>query len=765
MNRNSIISAYLAFLCLFAVLSTQVDAHAEGYQPYQSLKWPLWNKSHTDAERTRIWTYLGEPQDREPGKALHSGNDFRGIKGDVVKAVAAGNVWFTHKLSECRNSAGYDCRIYILGKPTTSNGDEVELESDADHRYVYYYSHLWLGDSTDLQNTPDDAIVTSETREKLESASSGGKTSYPVNNNTEIAAGEAIALIGKFPNWRHLHFGIYDKLDNYNAIAPLTALEKNNNPDTYDAEDPLVHSVYLMTDNQVLLEPSSTNSEQPEGDCGTITRQHYHILAAADDRFERVEDLAVGQSGDEWWVDNQVGERLSVHEASYIIRRVGADDEGEENTWFNFDKMPFECTGDPNAVGYSCANFADRDFWDYSIDASDDGGAVLPGLTYASIIYHGESDMAQGKVEHDNFINLTNEWGEEGYWDATDETKYPHGQYQITVRVFDQARREGQLTSWVYLGDDSTDCTCSDLPPAIYLRDNQDDDGAIPSETPHWISRDIVILEPGEGPPTSENTRGISSNDIQMNTPYEIWVRVHRLNCASTDTIQAKVIELKPSPILDPNDPASESVDITQGYKSGDIDFGFGDKNDPNFGHIGPFDWTPTHSGHRCLIARVKFESESNPSEEELVQDDRRYTQRNLQEIDGQTPSQFWIINPHQSSAEIGIEFDARSLPIGQPGAAVTLTMEHNTELYNAWSNVPGTAIATNAAGEIELSFYGSKIWLPTATLPGNIHLEGSVELSAADGTCDRSEVYFAEWVDGTLRGGMSFGVKNSCVP
>jgi hypothetical protein len=719
MKSRSIILANLTFLCLLAVLLTEVDAHAGGFEPVNSLKWPLWNQHYTDAdgylnvERTRIWSYLGEPQERtinsQKKQALHSGNDFRGALGDVVKAVAPGNIWFTHATNDCRDPSGtdIDCRIYILGFPTNSEG-EVEDEEDAVHQYVYYYSHLWWGDNSSAKNTPDDAIVDSNARFALENAAKGNRPYDGVQDGTAIEAGEVIAKIADFGGtsapWHHLHFGIYDRLDNYNAIAPLTALEQNDNPYTYDAEDPRVEMIYIMADDHVPT-PLPSNSEQPEGDCGTIARQNYHILADADDRFERAEDIDKGVKYDKWWVpEKRLGERISVHEARYIIQRVGDDDGGEERTWFNFDKMPFECTGEDRAL---CAAFTDEDFWDYSIDAPDGSGAVLPGLAYSDIIYHDAANMANGGAEYDNFLNLTNEWGEEGSWDATDTTKYPNGQYQITVRVFDQARREGQKTSWVYLGDDTQDCECSDMPPAIYLRDSPDDDGAIPSESPNWVSRDIVIKPHGESP-AGENDRGINSSSVKMSVPYDVWVRVHRLNCSSTPTIEAKVTALNSSPILDPTDTALDPEYITDGYETGDSPVGFQNGiNEPKFGHIGPFSWKPAYDGHRCLVARVKFIEEEPPIEGvdgELVQDDRRYTQRNLWDVDSETPSSFMIINPYPTATDIGMEFDARSLPLGQLGASVTLTVEYNAELYDAWSDVPGTAISTNAEGDIKLS-------------------------------------------------------------
>ncbi len=771
MKTNNTISATLIFLCLFSVLTMTAKARAAGYEPAGSLDWPLWNALQSPmVERTRIWTYLGEIQNRTgAGNALHSGNDFRGKDGDVVKAVAAGNVWYTHhRQSDCQTDLGSanSCRIYILGKPTNSAGEEVADMADADHQYVFYYSHLWYGDMYDSSNTPDGAIITSETRAALEQAKTTGNQPYDIDDwedgessSTHISAGQAIALIADFSGWNHLHFGIYDRLDNYNAIAPLTAMKKTN-PHTFDAEDPIVYDMFLMTDQTAY--PNTTNSTQPEGECGEIPRDQYDIIADAKDRFEREGDIDLGLEGDDWWVpETREGETLSLHEAKYVIRNIGTG-VSEEHIWYNFDKMPFECVGDPTEPGYSCPVFSDSNFWNHSIDeAWGYSGAVIPGLPYAETIYSSYSNMANAGSEPHNYLILTNPWGTDNNWDATNTTLYPDGQYQVMVQAYDQSGRMDYFTKFVYLGDGSP-CTCGDLPPAIYVRDNLDDVGAIPTETPHWVSRDIVILEPGEGRPASRDTRGIASDDVEIGIPYEVWVRVHRLNCAPTEEIEAKVMALKPTPVLDPDDPESETEYITTGYEAGDSVFVGFDLDDTEYEYIGPFEWTRVNGGHRCLIARVKYTSEDpDDVEGELVQEDNRYTQRNLQEVDGFSSNEFRIVNPHEDPAEIEIEFDARSLPIEQPGAAVTLIVEFNSALYEAWSDVPGTAISTNTAGDIVLSIYGSRVRLPAATLPGFISLNALVELSAPAATSDTFEVYFAEWVDGVLRGGMSFWIQN----
>jgi hypothetical protein len=176
--------------------------------------------------------------------------------------------------------------------------------------------------------------------------------------------------------------------------------------------------------------------------------------------------------------------------------------------------------------------------------------------------------------------------------------------------------------------------------------------------------------------------------------------------------------------------------------------------------YIGPFFWVPSHTGHRCLIARAKFVSEDpDDVEGQSVPEDNRYTQRNLQEVGAD--NSFKIVNPSQYSAAIEIEFDARTLPMAEPGSSVALTVEYNAALYAAWTDVSGTSLTTNSEGDIVLHLYGNRIRLPAANLPGLIRLDASVDMSPPTDIEDTFEVYFAEYVNDVLSGGMSFQTTN----
>jgi hypothetical protein len=132
------------------------------------LQWPLIAKD-TGLRRPAIGTSFGELQEhqREP-TYLHTGIDLRGVAGDRVKVVADGNIWLTANLSDCAESTGDECRLYI---------------KDAAGRYIYYYSHLAFFHADPMSMALRTAIMNA-------SPQGGG---YEVRPNTAVVAGMPIA--------------------------------------------------------------------------------------------------------------------------------------------------------------------------------------------------------------------------------------------------------------------------------------------------------------------------------------------------------------------------------------------------------------------------------------------------------------------------------------------------------------------------------------------------------------------------------------------
>jgi hypothetical protein len=769
----------------FFICSFPLAVLADGYIPAHSLPWPLWNKA-TNTERTRIWTSLGEPQwraDGPPGTpayglwALHSGNDFRGNGGDQVHAVVSGNLWYTYQIDGCNDNSGnfIYCRMYVLGKVTDQNGTEEGSPSfdtnGVQHQYVYYYSHLWYGG--DPGNPPAGVTpVTEQMRHVIENASNrAGESAPPLGTNgngipigpeTAIAAGDHIADIAYFSGWPHLHFGIYDKLDNYNAVNAITALKQGNNPDAYDERSPIITDIVFMPDGDT----NTTNKKTPSGDCNEIPRIAYDIAANIDERFEPDSRLNDGVPGDDWWFDTgKNGYNIEVFEARYSVRNMNTGNL-ENHTWFKLDRVPFciydgspICQNTPSNV--ICSALTDSNFWGYTVNCEDSPGdpcgAATPGEDYSKYLFDlWDTNMAVTSPELPNWIKVTNSGGIDGKWDATNTQSYPDGLYQIQVQAYDEAGNFDVENRFVYLNSSGLPCNCDNLPRDAYVRDNLNDIGAIPSETPFWQSPDIIVLNHDDPIQNlDENSAGIASTEIEAGTTYDVWVRVLNKFCNTIDNIQTEVMALWPSMILDPSDPEAQTEYITAGFQ-GSLNLGAGGPNmTPAYGYLGPFTWTPAYTGHRCLIAKIQSIQDPFGSVQD-VQQNNNYTQRNIQ-VSGASNS-FRIANTYQRAANVAIKFDCNNLPIYEQGSSVELRVQNYQPLVAAWTGVPGTVFTDYPAnGEIGLTFNRCKVEMPPASFEPYVKLPATVNIQVSPGVVGDFTVNLSEYIDGELKGGMSF--------
>ncbi|NOQ47251.1 MAG: hypothetical protein GQ559_11390, partial [Desulfobulbaceae bacterium] len=196
---------FITALCMIVLMSLGIThrvAADDGYQPPNTLNWPLRNQNDGQP-RPAVWSSFGEYQNYVGTIPwFHSGFDPRGVYQDTIRVVDGGNVWMVANLEQCNAgpTEGNSCRLYV---------------KSTDGRYIYYYSHLFLGPETDY---------TSTARAKIENASPKGAASYTVNPDTDVAAGDTLAYIASFGgNWDHLHFGIVAAFENYDMVHPLTA--------------------------------------------------------------------------------------------------------------------------------------------------------------------------------------------------------------------------------------------------------------------------------------------------------------------------------------------------------------------------------------------------------------------------------------------------------------------------------------------------------------------------------------------------------------
>jgi hypothetical protein len=714
---NTTVASMLLLIGTSIITSVSAD---DGYQPPNTLIWPLRNQND-DQPRPAVWNSFGEYQNYLGSTPwLHSGFDSRGVYGDRVRVVDDGNVWMVANLEQCNAgpTEGSECRIYVLSR---------------DERYIYYYSHLYLGPETDY---------TSTARAQIEKASTRGAASHAVKPDTEIYEGDTLAFIADFdPDWDHLHFGIIAAQENYDMVNPLTAL--SNLP--IDDEPPTIDSLAFYLAGTP--ESSFPQAVKPQGACDVISG-NLDIVAVMQDTFYTTNPAPADLTGGV--------PSTGVYEARYLIRPATSASPEVNETWYRFDRAPLSCAG--SLRGTSCPSSVTLEqFFSASIEHSSNTGGARWGESYASILYSNTlSNSTFNKGETYAHI-LTNSWGIDGSWDTAAGAD---GLYQVSVEAGDHAGNLAARSRFVYVHNSATPFDQDIVQPDSYVRDNTSDIGALPSTLgglPFWTSPDIIILRQGSPvPPIDSDFAGTAQ--VTYGTPYDVYVRVHNDRCNTNTGVSTKVYSANPSMIIDQN----QWVELTGGSFVGSVDVPAGGK-----ALLGPFTWIPTeaeaipNAGHRCMLAYITSAEDSHAVFPDVVKDNNNIAQRNLQV--GLTS--FSIYNPELKEAWIEIGFDCNDLPIHERGTIARLNVDYHPLLADGWTNVPGTILDHDQNGNrLRLDLKVCRIKMPAVNLPAQIRLPASVDLAVGSTTEGTFVVDFSEHVNGEQRGGMSFSVTNVIV-
>jgi hypothetical protein len=710
----------LAIVILVCCHPTLLSADPDGYEPANTLPWPVLDQE-TDQPRQGIWSGMGEYQNYTGYIPwFHSGSDIRGVYLDTIVVVDDGNIWMVANLEQgnAGPTEGSSCRLYLLS---------------SDQRYIYYYSHLFLGPETDY---------TSTARAQIENASPQGASQYTVNPNTDVSAGDTLAFIANFPSWNHLHFGIIDAEENYDMLNPLTAFASI----PVDDEPPEIQSLefYASGISEALNSPQPIT---PEGTCQVISGD-LDIVADIEDTFYTTgpapPDLTGGATS------------ISIYEARYIIREITSPTPAVDKTWYRFDRMPLSCATIPRGTG--CPTITEPLFFDATIDRPN--GAAHYGEDYASILYSDGLSNSNYSTNEIYAHILTNSWGVDDSWDTT---TMADGMYQVSVEAMDLAGNKSAYSEFVYVHNGSGSVNPNQTPPDAYVRDNPEDVGALPSTLgglPFWTSPDIVVVPQGGLVAAGPDFAG--SSQVTAGTTYDVYIRIHNDLCNEVKKVKAKVYSANPSMILDTGDWNT----ITGGNFVGDSSHPNG-VTVPAGGTVmlGPLTWTPTddeansNNGHRCMLAYITSDDDPYTAFPDVVKDNNNIAQRNMQ-VEGS--SSFSIVNPGENRAMITIIFDCNTMPIYEKGSVVRLSVEYNGILADAWAKIPGTELTYSPKEKLlHLDIFTCHIVFPTVVLPGKTVIPAFVTLRLPPEQKGVYAVHFSEEVNGVLRGGMSFEVKN----
>ena len=230
----------------------------------------------------------------------------------------------------------------------------------------------------------------------------------------------------------------------------------------------------------------------------------------------------------------------------------------------------------------------------------------------------------------------------------------------------------------------------------FYIRDSAADNGLPPSPVPHWESPDIWVRNEPPGP--NEVPEDGHQPPI-INRPNHVYVLVHNRGQAPNGPVSVEAYRCSPSTAM---------LWPTHFQSLGSLPL-------PNVigqggqARVGPFIWTPTATGHECLLAIVRTEAEDPGSLETvhgvtvpagtaapidhstLIRFDNNVGQRNVAPVlaaPGSSTSMGINIRGLERTGRHSIKIDASALP----DDTVVLARFPNTVLDSGKSDMARSA-------------------------------------------------------------------------
>jgi hypothetical protein len=289
-----------------------------------------------------------------------------------------------------------------------------------------------------------------------------------------------------------------------------------------------------------------------------------------------------------------------------------------------------------------------------------------------------------------------------------------------------------------------SNATClSSEPNHLFIKDTNGDNGGIPSNSggvTYWESPDIFILPSGSTAPGKNDTP--ADLELTAGNPYDVYLRVHNeYGCnAVTGPINVFIDAANP-------DIGFENwLPVTNGAGSG-MYTTFGATGATlvqpfDAAIIGPFTFTPTDGGHKCLLAAIAADGETEPATsttpgqpvlQTATYESNQIAQRNVQIGDSCT---YNITNPNTTSANmlIGIAVTpATPVPSVGGSPSVTLTFADSTlTFFNAWNGQSGIQVQ-QSGGSTTVTLETSYIALNSVPLAGGTSPSVSINIEPGD--------------------------------
>ncbi|MEM7156039.1 MAG: hypothetical protein AAF799_24515 [Myxococcota bacterium] len=683
---------------------------------------------------TAIWNSFGEYQDHVPDYG-HTGIDIRSNPaggGDLVVAAADADIWAVATFNQDVCTHGYACRIYAKSFPSQ------------DH--IYYYAHLRLDETSPVDVSTRDAII---------EALSNNVSADVVPGSRPLCEGRTLAQIGPFVHDRsHLHFSIFDVADNYNGVNPITVIDEP----FVDDQAPLIEEFAFAT----CTEAANTSCQALDVTEGCnfgndpLTGTVDLVVRTRDTLNEEPDGILAGGT-----------ESVGVHRAAYRVRRMPDGNENDGTlfggTWYEFDRLPFECRGEDVS---GCTDDPDHaadidqddflDLVDYPFTGPELGITFFGYFFSVAGAFNSVSDFEPGDVEaHYNIPNR--QWGLSGSWDTTQS---PDGLYQVSVYVWDEAGNYDWEDHYVVVKNDP-----GPLPATadVMLRDHVEDTGASPSNPngeKHWRSTDIKVVSAGSDVPPANDAWWDDWGPVDLNagSDYEVYLRVRNLGCENATNVSGQVAFATPSMWNDEWEEIGPpgGVDLGMALGSGQAAV------------LGPFPWTPgaADAGHKCI--KAVLDADGDPAQASLgeiaaghVQSDNNIGQLNVKIFNEQPDMGFGFANPTTLTQPIALEVDASGFPLAESGSLVRLQVDYHPALAAAWAGVDGTTLVDDGT-TLTLDFHQARVTMPPASVPAATYLDANATLILPAGIdIGIYDVDFFETVDGVVAGGMTVTAHN----
>jgi hypothetical protein len=290
------------------------------------------------------------------------------------------------------------------------------------------------------------------------------------------------------------------------------------------------------------------------------------------------------------------------------------------------------------------------------------------------------------------------------------------------------------LVSIQYMSSTAAGRACLPSGPHAFVRDTEEDNGAIPSNLggqPFWESPDLLVVPQG----AAVDLYAVSTETlITPGQKYDIYVRINNdYGCEDVTNARASVY------LADPSALSARWVAVTQGY--------VGDAKHPDgvtvpaasLALLGPISFTaPTSgfgNGHRCLLAAIMANGEAAPASEFDAPASYQVAQRNVEFSNCAYP----LTNATTTDGSLTLTLTARG--VAPTAKKVQAVFDDPTGAwFGAWNGGAGYSVAANG-GKTTVTLAQRSVTLAAVPLAAgqspsavvNIHLSPSDPTTTVD--------------------------------